>query len=76
VDAQIAGSRRSAWGNTNLRTRTLLLAGILAMASPGAAQIVGSLLPPDALSGLAKTKAQSFADYQGRCVLVEFFAYW
>ena len=40
------------------------------------AQVMGSLLPPDALQGLSNTGAKSLADYEGRCLLIEFFAYW
>lgn len=36
----------------------------------------GGQLPPVELEGFAQTKAQSFDDYAGRAVLIEFFAYW
>jgi len=49
---------------------------IICSTATAEAQVMGSLLPPDALQGLANTRAKSFQDYEGRCVLVEFFAYW
>lgn len=37
---------------------------------------VGDLLPPPELEDLSATPAESFDDYLGRTVLIEFFAYW
>lgn len=56
--------------------RILTAALLLIAAHTGPAQVMGSLLPSDALQGLQNTKAKSFGDYEGRCVLIEFFAYW
>ena len=58
-------------------TRNLLLPLVLvAGASLGEAQGVGSRLPELELEGYSQTKADSFEDFQGRAVLIEFFAYW
>jgi len=46
----------------------------LALSSP--AQGVGSAVPKLELEGFGQTKAQSFDDYYGRSVLIEFFAFW
>ena len=44
---------------------------------PAAAQDVGSsMLEEVELSGFAKTKAETFDEFAGRTVLIEFFAYW
>lgn len=62
--------------------RLSLLVPLLALGALGAApssagaQGVGSKLTGVELEGLAQTPAKSFADYQGRAVLIEFFAYW
>jgi hypothetical protein len=56
--------------------RTLLaplMAALLALV--GHAQ-VGNPLPDPGLVDFQKTAATSFADYTGRLVLIEFFAYW
>ena len=41
-----------------------------------AAQGIGSRMPEVELEGYAQTGAKSYADYTGRAVLIEFFAYW
>ena len=58
--------------------RKLLLAGVasLALAATANADIVGQQLPPVALEGLSQTEAESFDEFTGRLVLIEFFAYW
>jgi len=57
--------------------RTLLMPlAILAGAALVEAQGIGSRLPQVELEGYAQTKADSFEDFQGRAVLLEFFAYW
>ncbi len=45
------------------------------MASVAPAQ-VGSPFPDVELSGFTGSEATSFADYEGRLVLIEFFAHW
>ncbi len=40
------------------------------------AQAVGSQLPALELEGLSQTEAASVADFHGRALLIEFFAYW
>lgn len=58
-------------------TRTLLLPlALLAGASLASAQGIGSRLSGVELEGYSQTKADSFEDFQGRAVLIEFFAYW
>ncbi len=58
-------------------TRTLLAPlALLAGLSSLDAQGVGSRLPEIELEGYSKTKAKDFGDFQGRAVLIEFFAYW
>ena len=47
-----------------------------ALALPAASQGIGSTLPKLDMSDFAQTKAKSFEDFQGRAVLIEFFAYW
>lgn len=55
----------------------LLALGALAWTpSSSVAQGVGSRVEKVELEGYAQTGAKSFADYQGRAVLIEFFAYW
>ena len=54
----------------------LALAALAAFTVPAAAQGVGSKAPPIELEDYAQTKAQSFDDFLGRAVLIEFFAYW
>jgi len=58
-------------------TRTWL-AALALLASPllASGQGVGSKLPALELEGYSQTPAQSFDDYLGRAVLIEFFAYW
>jgi hypothetical protein len=61
----------------NIRTTAgaLVLSGILSAVS--AAQQVGTPLPAEVvLEDLSGTRATSFDDFQGRAVLIEFFAYW
>jgi len=49
----------------------------VALASTTGAQAVGSKLPTDFdLSDFTRTGATSLADFQGRAILLEFFAYW
>jgi hypothetical protein len=60
-----------------LTTRLAALAGTaLLLAAPAAAQQPGTSLPDVRLDGLAQTPAESFEDFKGRAVLIEFFAYW
>jgi len=59
-----------------LRLAPFLIAAAVAFAAPASAQGVGSSLPSVQLEGFAQTGAKSFDDYQGRAVLIEFFAYW
>lgn len=54
----------------------LLLTGVLALSPWAAGQGVGTPFPEAQLEDLAQTAARSFDDYQGRLVLIEFFAYW
>ena len=58
--------------------RNLLLAGAasLALVSSANADKVGQQLPPVILEGLSQTKAESFDEFTGQLVLIEFFAYW
>jgi len=51
---------------------------LLAAAPRVSAQVirVGDPLPPVVLEGLTQTGAHSFADFYGRTVMLEFFAYW
>lgn len=51
----------------------ILLGGL---ALPAAAQGIGSKLPKLELADLSQTTAKSYEDFQGRTVLIEFFAYW
>ena len=46
------------------------------LAFPAAAQGVGSKMPVVELEGFSQTGAETFDDFQGRAVLIEFFAYW
>lgn len=85
------GGAYSAWGilRVNLscfqkgltkmkRIQTLaaaLVAGSLCLTA--SAQDVGtSMLDQVELEGFAKTKAETFNEFAGRTVLIEFFAYW
>lgn len=61
---------RSSW------LAVLALATTAFLAVPAAAQGVGSKMPPTVLEGLSQTGAKSFEDFQGRAVLIEFFAFW
>jgi len=55
----------------------LLIASLLAASLPSSAQEVGSELPLDfELTELSQTGARSLEDFQGRALLIEFFAYW
>ena len=55
--------------------RFLSLAGVALLAAGAHAQ-VGSSLPKVELEGFTQTGAESWEDYAGRAVLIEFFAYW
>ena len=58
-------------------SRFLALPALLAaLALPAMAQDVGSTIPELELEGYAQTEAESFDDFFGRAVLIEFFAYW
>ena len=58
-------------------SRSLVLPVLLALlALPAAAQGIGSTIPKIELEGFGNTQAQSFDDYYGRTVLLEFFAFW
>lgn len=49
----------------------------LALAAPGAAaQDASAMLAEAKLEGFAQTQAVAIDDYQGRAILLEFFAYW
>ncbi|MFQ5503716.1 MAG: hypothetical protein ACE5F1_02835 [Planctomycetota bacterium] len=55
----------------------LALGAMAVGARVGTAQVdVGASLPSVELEGFANTKARSLADFAGRTVLIEFFAYW
>ncbi len=45
------------------------------LGQPVLAQGVGSRVPEIELDDFSQTPAESFDDYQGRAVLIEFFAY-
>jgi len=49
---------------------------LAALALPVAAQDVGSTIPEIELEDYSQTEAESFDDFFGRAVLIEFFAYW
>jgi len=53
---------------------TLLLLG--ALAAPAASQSEGRYLVDPDLDGLSQTGADKYAEFVGRTVLIEFFAYW
>ena len=62
-----------------LPAAALAVAGGLALATAPApaGSPLGAPVPDDfAPEGFARTKAESFEDYAGRLVLVEYFAYW
>ena len=47
------------------------------LASVSGAQSVGSKMPMDfELDDFTQTGAEALADFQGRALLIEFFAYW
>lgn len=46
------------------------------LSAPAPAQEVGTMLGEVVLEGYSQTKAESFDDFTGRTVLIEFFAYW
>lgn len=54
------------------------LAALTALVPPTTAPVadVGSPLPEVALEGFSQTKAESYDDFHGRAVLIEFFAFW
>ena len=58
----------------------LAAAGALALAAsspaPAPAGVVGRAFPDVDIEGLTQTGAESFDDFAGRAVLIEFFAYW
>jgi hypothetical protein len=57
--------------------RLVALAVMLAASAlPCSAGVVGKTLPAVTLEGYAQTPAKSLDDFQGRAVLIEFFAYW
>jgi hypothetical protein len=58
--------------------RNLFLTASLAMASGTFVfgEDLGDKLPEVELVGFSQTGAQSFEEYKGRAVLIEFFAYW
>lgn len=61
----------------NIRTigLGLLLGGLLSTAA--SAQGIGTTLKGGVeLEDLSATSATSFEDFQGRAILIEFFAYW
>jgi hypothetical protein len=49
---------------------------LAALALHAPAQDVGSHIDSLKIEGLAQTDADSFEDFAGRAVLIEFFAYW
>jgi hypothetical protein len=49
---------------------------LAALAWTASAQGVGSVVPRLELEGFGQTKAQSYDDFFGRAVLLEFFAFW
>jgi hypothetical protein len=57
--------------------RTLLPFAALLLGSAVLAQDVGTPGPTDVeLEDFAQTEAESYDDFFGRAVLIEFFAYW
>ncbi len=57
--------------------KLLRLLAPLVLAAAASAQDVGTTLPGSfELSDFTQTGARSLADYRGRAVLLEFFAYW
>ncbi|MHC4956599.1 MAG: hypothetical protein ACYTGZ_22395 [Planctomycetota bacterium] len=57
--------------------RTIALSLVLAcLAGTAHAQDIGGKLPEYSFKEFSKTDAQSFADFAGRLILIEVFAYW
>ncbi len=52
------------------------LAALVLLAAGGQAQAVGMPMPRPEITGLSQTAAKSFAEFEGRAVLLEFFAHW
>lgn len=63
---------------TSNMIRNLILAGVasLALATTGFADQVGKPLPNVEFEGIVQSQTEEFADFTGRLVLIEFFAYW
>lgn len=63
-----------------MRTLSLLsslaVAAIAMTTTPIRAQGVGSKVPAIELEDFSQTAAKSFDEFQGRAVLIEFFAFW
>jgi hypothetical protein len=59
-------------------TASLLLGLCALLCAPAlsAQAFLNAPLPKVELDGYAQTKAAKFEDYQGRAVLIEFFAHW
>ena len=56
---------------------TKLIPALALLAIPGAMSAqVGEPLPQANLTGFTATEAPTLDDYQGRLLLLEFFAYW
>lgn len=53
-----------------------VLAALACIAPAEPADVVGSRLDDVVIEDLAQTEAESFADFTGRAILIEFFAYW
>ena len=49
---------------------------LAALALPAAAQDADGTIPELELEGYSQTEAESFDDFFGRAVLIEFVAYW
>ena len=49
---------------------------VLWLAAASFGQRVGGALPEGAISDLTNTEAKSLADFRGRLLLIEYFAYW
>ena len=60
-----------------MRLQRILAPFVLgALAATAHADGVGSRVTDVELENWSQTEAQSFGDYTGRAVLIEFFAYW